>query len=219
MDRLSQSLMFASASQAADELQIGDPYEGGYFGGQINVSGTIYNLVVAPKSSGESSAVLKYKTTGTADSPSAIAQNVEYGKLATDQFNDAAHPIFQWAKGLTIAGHTDWYVPAKNELEILYRNLKPDATANYTFSGANANAVPSATSNYTASVPGQTTAALFQSGGAQAFAFSSYWTSTEYAPVPSVAWYQRFNNGNQSAESKNGTTIYYVRAIRRVAAP
>jgi hypothetical protein len=126
-------------------------------------------------------------------------------------FYDATNSV-----GIGIGGFNDWYIPAKNEMEILYRNLKPTATPNTTTSGANANAVPSATSNYTAGWPVRTTNTLFQSGGAQAFSAAGYWTATEYGPQPWFAMTQNFSDGNQVQVGKS--IGVYARAIRRVAA-
>jgi hypothetical protein len=194
---------------------IGTAYEGGYYAGQIQVSGIVYNLVVAPKSGGENTSV-QYKTSNTSDT-NPNSQNLEYGKLATDQFNDSAHPAFQWASGLTINGFSDWYIPAKNELEILYRNLKPTTTSNNTGSGANTNAYPSATPNYTSGSPAQTSVTAFQTGNSEAFASASYWSSSENSSNILRAWSQLFLDGSQSGGIAKDTSLF-ARAIRRVAA-
>jgi uncharacterized protein (TIGR02145 family) len=121
------------------------------------------------------------------------------------------------ALGTGIGGYNDWYIPAKNELEILYRNLKPTTNANNTSYGANANAVPSATGNYTAGSPAQTTVAIFQSGGSQAFSTASfYWSASEDSSNTSFAWRQNFDDGDQFNRPKS--YLYYARAVRRVAA-
>ena len=205
-------LIFASLPSQPPTL--GSVYQGGYFAGQIQASGIIYNLVVAPKSGGENSSVA-YKTTSSADT-NPPSQNQEYGKLATDAFNDASHPAFQWAKGLSIGGYTDWYIPAKNELEIIYRNLKPSTDSNDTGSGANANAVPTPTLNYTASDPAQTSVAIFQAGGSEAFSGSYYVSASEFSSNTGYAWRQSFITGWQNGSSK--TSANYARAIRRVPA-
>jgi hypothetical protein len=180
-------------------------------------------LIVAPVADGQypgggsggTPTGVSYRNPASADLPSATFQNEVYGFGATTAGNDAAHPMFQWAKALNIGGLTDWYIPAKNELEILYYNLKPNTTSNTTFSGINPNAVPARASNYTASVPAQTTSALF-AGGAQAFSASQYWSSTENSSGSSDAWSQYFSFGGQATSDK--ANAYYARAIRRVAA-
>ena len=160
--------------------------------------------------------IIQYKTTASADSPSATYQDEVYGKPATDLGGaDGAHPALEWASRLVLEGYDDWYIPAKNELEILYRNLKPTTASNSTSSGANANAVPSATSNYTSGSPAQTTAAIFQSGGSQAFSTGNYWSATEVSSFTQFASIQIFSNGDQNGVYKDDHNR--ARAIRRVA--
>ena len=163
---------------------------------------------------------LTYKTANTADSPTATFRDEVYGKPATDIGGaDGSHPAFTWATNLSLNGHDDWYVPAKNEMEIIYRNLKPTTGTNDTSYGANANAVPSATSNYTTSSPAQTSVSAFQSGGSDAFS-TWYWTSTENsANSGQGAWTKDFRDGREYGGQANGskTDPNYVRAIRRVA--
>jgi hypothetical protein len=208
---------------------IGSSYGGGYFGGQINDGGSIYDLIVAPRATGQypgggsggTPVTVQYKTSATADFPSATFQNEAYGKPANDAGNDSAHPAFQFARSLNIGGFTDWYVPAKNELDILYYNLKPDTSSNDTGSGINPNAVPPRTSNYPAGGPPvQTTAGDFQGGGPQAFSFGAndYWSSSEYSSNASNATRQYFLNGNQNFMFTPKTATSWVRAIRRVSA-
>jgi hypothetical protein len=127
------------------------------------------------------------------------------------------------ATGTGIGGFNDWYIPAKNELEILYYNLKPSTASNLTSAGVNPNAVPPQASPYTSTVPAQTTAngtgvtANFRTGGAEAFSTASgYRASTEPSTNTIGAWIDFFNNGDLSI-STNKTFFYYVRAIRRVA--
>jgi len=189
---------------------IGSALGGGFFAGQIDQSGTIYNLIIAPKSSGESSSKL-WKTTNTA---TAGTTSVIDGPTNSSNMNNVSHPAAQFCEGLTIGGFSDWYMPAKNELEVCYYNLKPTTTSNNTSSGTNTNAVPSRGSNYTAGTPARTSAAAFQSGGAEAFAAVYYWASTEASATN--AWLQSFGTGDQINVNKDGST--YVRAVRRVLA-
>jgi hypothetical protein len=217
--------------------RVGTPMAGGFFAGQIKVFAgedggglpavdTIYNLIVAPNGSGTIEA--QYQNSNNADFPAATFQNEVYGFGATTAGNDAAHPALQWAKSLSIGGFSDWYVPAQNEAEILYVNLKPDTNSSLTWIGRNPNSVPPRTTDYTATDPTITTAdgtggtANFQAGGAEAFGGvaaaypgSNYWTSTEwYIPYNSVN--QNFAQGNSSASTKSASLM--VRAIRRIAA-
>ena len=127
--------------------------------------------------------------------------------------NIASHPAAQFCEWITIGGFSDWYMPAKNELEVCYYNLKPTTTNNNTGSGTNTNAVPSRGSNYTSGTPAQTSATDFQTGNTEAFAASPYWSSTEADST--TAWQQSFSTGAQGANAKDVSN--YVRAVRRVA--
>jgi hypothetical protein len=195
---------------------IGAAYGGGFFAGQISTAGNgvaDYNLVVAPKSSGETSKEWKTSVTSTSgtssdiDGPGNTAAMIAAGA--------ASHPAADFCDGLTIGGFSDWYMPAKNELEVCYYNLKPSTDSNSTGTGINPNAVPARANNYTAGTPAQTSATDFQTGNAQAFiiATPSYWSSTESSA--SNAWRITFDNGQDGAVVK--VNSFNVRAIRRVA--
>jgi hypothetical protein len=192
---------------------IGSPFGGGFFAGQIDQSGTIYNLVVGPISTAQS--ILAWKNVGTAtpgadsdiNGPQNTADMVAHG-------NATVYPCAHFCNDLVIGGQTDWYMPAKNELEVCYFNLKPTTSLNNTGSGINPNAVPARASNYTTGNPAQTAATDFQSTGAEDFAIVGYWSSTEFGTTNSNA--QSFTNGAQNIYGK--VYPYRVRAVRRVLA-
>lgn len=191
---------------------IGAAFGGGFFAGQISTAGTgvaDYNLVIAPKSSGENSSK-QWKTSNTS---TAGTSSVIDGPTNSSNMNNASHPAAQFCEGLTIGTFSDWYMPAQNELEVCYFNLKPTTTTNNLSSGINANAVPARASTYTAGTPAQTAATDFQTGNTEAFAASGYWSSTEHSATD--AWAQSFNDGLQFNASKNNSP--YVRAVRRIA--
>jgi hypothetical protein len=194
---------------------IGAAYGGGFFAGQINVSGTKYNLVVAPKSTGDDpnrvwgpmGVITGY--TSDIDGPVNSAGESALG---------ASYQAARFCENLTIGGYTDWYLPSLNELEVLYYFLKPDTSANATSYGSNANAVspePIST-NYTVGSPAQTSAGIgFRTGETNAFSSGYYWTSTEYSN--NFARVQDFTNGTQASFGSKDTTYFNTRAIRRVA--
>jgi hypothetical protein len=145
--------------------------------------------------------------------------------------NSATYPAAQFCEGLSIGGFSDWYLPARDELELCYRNLKPTTDANNTSArplsgitypegndvsgdttGINRNSDPTGAA-YTSGNPAQTSVTAFQTGNTEAFASALYWSSSEYSST--VAWYQTFANGGQNSLAKNG--YGYVRAVRRVA--
>ena len=204
------ALSAASNSVTPFVLAIGDAYQGGFYAGQIGVSGTAtHNLVIGPVASAQNSSK-QWKTSNTTTAGTTSDIN---GPTNSTNMNNASHPAAQFCEGLTIGGFSDWYMPAKNELEVCYFNLKPTTTSNSTSSGINANAVPARASNYTTGTPAQTSATDFTSTGAEDFAPLNYWCSTEDSAT--TGKFQYFSNGDQNANSK--TDSYHVRAIRRVA--
>jgi len=194
-------------------VAIGDAYEGGFFAGQINDGGTTYNLVVAPKSSGENSSK-QWKTSNTTTSGTTSTTDGPSNTSAMISAGAAAHPAADFCNDLSIGGFTDWYMPAKDELEVLYYNLKPTTDSNDTGSGTNTNAVPPRNSNYTSGDPAQTSVTDFQTGNTEAFASEFYWQSTEFSSAN--AFIKTFTGGNQLNTIKDVSR--YVRAVRRVEA-
>lgn len=215
-----QMQAIAAGTWPSPPLVIGQAFGGGYFAGQISTAGNgvaDYNLVVGPVASAESSSKQwKNAQTATTGADSVINGPQNTADMVADG-NSTVYPAAHFCNDLVIGGFSDWYMPAQNELEVCYFNLKPSTATNNTNSGINANAVPARASNYTNSpkVPDQTTSADFQSTGAEDFSTSSpiYWSSTEYSATD--ARFQTFDNGVQSYGNKNYSLN--VRAIRRVA--
>jgi hypothetical protein len=197
---------------------IGSAYEGGFFAGQISTTEdgvATHNLVVGPLSTAQATGV-QWQTTLTTTEGTFSAID---GPANSAAMNTASHPAAQFCEGLTIGGFSDWYMPARNELEVCYFNLKPATTSNSTSAGTNPNAVPSRLSNYTSGTPAQTSAAAFQIGGSEAFTSApdrpagNYWTSTQISS--NAAWVLNFNNGAQY-NGYNKLNSFRVRAVRRV---
>jgi hypothetical protein len=199
-----------------------------------------YRVIVAPKSTGENAST-RYKNANTAAPTD--THTLSEGWRATESMRLAdtstVYPAAHWARNLSINGFSDWYIPARDELELCWRNLKPVTennvtstnrptgfTRNYTNLGSigtsgnqhgvNLNSFPQGAA-YTATVPAQTSATAFRSGGAEAFEFGSarYWSSTEYSNtsvwevyyLSSVAGYQDADNFK--------TNFHRYRAVRR----
>jgi hypothetical protein len=193
---------------------IGQPYGGGYYAGKINQGGVEYYLVVAPKNGGEVVS-RQWKTTASATSGTTSVIDGPSNTAAMVAAGIELHPAAQFCVNLTIGGYTDWYLPAQNELEVCYYFLKPTTTNNDTASGANPNAVAPEpiNTNYAIDNPQQTSSTIFQTGSLEAFASSSYWSSTQTAASSAVR--KSFTSGTQFTTT-NKTNSYYVRAIRRV---
>jgi hypothetical protein len=124
--------------------------------------------------------------------------------------------------GLSIGGYSDWYLPARLELEIAYYNLKPTTDNNTTNVGINAYSVPARAVNYTISDPARTSVALFQGSGGEDFfpgistviaANRFYWSSNETSATaaPSAA----MGNGGTVNTTKGSSGR--VRAFRKLA--
>jgi hypothetical protein len=133
--------------------------------------------------------------------------------------NNSSEPAAYFCRGRTIGGYTDWYLPAKNELEVLYYFLKPSTTSNDVSSGSNANAVSPepVSTTYTTVNPPRTSVAIFQSTGAQRMDSDDYWSSTQFGLTQGAyqQWNQLFLDGYQWRYPKDYEL--YVRAVRRVA--
>jgi len=205
------------------EPNIGDPYGGGFFAGYISTSAdgvATHRLIVSPMASGQTTAAWDdnaYGTTGVVSVIDGPQNTIDLMALDATHFLAA-----KFCSDLTIGAYSDWYLPAKNELETAYRNLKNVSEANYQpgTHGANANAVPPLepiSTAHTAANPAQTSVAAFRVGGTEAFADYFFWSSTEAAAT--TAWAQHFTSGYPGAQSPHAKTYAttYVRAFRRLA--
>jgi len=212
---------------------IGSAYEGGFYAGDISTTANgvaTHRLVVAPKSSGQfvgfwkTSRTLTTGTTSVIDGPANTAAMIAAGA--------AAHPCANFCNNLTVGSFTDWYMPAINELEISYFNLKPTTELNDTYtpssalrSQANTNAVPSRSSQYTSGNPAQTLSTAFQDGNTETYsgtapdaaAADRYWSSTQTttAKYAMQIFFFGFVPGRQTLQGDKQNN-YRVRAIRRV---
>lgn len=213
----------SAASEASNSVTpavpiptIGAAYEGGFFAGQISTAGNgvaDYNLVVGPVASAQAtSKQWKNANTDTTGTTSVIDGPQNTASMVADG-SSTVYPAGHFCNNLTIGGFSDWYMPARNELEVCYYNLKPTTQSNLTTGGANPNAVPARASNYTSGTPAQTSSADFKDTGTEDFGLVFYWSSTQQNATR--GYVHRFNNGYQTFTGKNNA--YNVRAVRRVA--
>ncbi len=191
---------------------LGTAMGGGYYAGRILIDGQAYALIVAPKAEGEREDVEWIDNVKSASD----AKSYYDGLANTSAMAVAGSQLAQWARDLRIAGADDWYLPSQDELEIIYRNLKPGTRQNYCYarSGINLSAV-TPTRPYTPEHPVQTCAEAFQLGAPEAFELGWYWTSTQHAADSDYAWAQRFDDGIQYGFSTNNQ--FRARAVRRLA--
>lgn len=165
---------------------IGEPFGGGFYAGDIESDGQWYKLIVADvvaditgsdsrwKTASSTTPNTGHLTDGLANTSAMIAAGIEL------------HPAASHCIDHRGGGNADWYMPAKDELNVIYQNL-----------GYNRPNCPPD----------------FQSGGPQAFSNAYYWASTQYSS--SYAWGQRFSDGLQNYTSKDRTTRR-VRPVRRL---
>ena len=197
---------------------IGQAFGGGFYAGDISTTANsvaTHYLVVGPLSTAQIQLAWKNANTATPGADSDIDGPQNTADMVADG-NSTVYPCAHFCNDAVIGGFSDWYMPAKNELEVCYFNLKPGTASNNTSSGINPNAVPARASDYTSGSPAQTSAAAFQTGNAEAFGEIYYWSSTEFSATQARG--QGFYNGNQY--SLNKTTFnssLRVRAVRRVA--
>lgn len=196
---------------AGGELKIGDYYQGGYFAGYISHTAdgiATHALIVAPAASGYTT--LQWKTTNTSSPDTSSDYD---GATNTASMADINHPAANFCANLSIGGYTDWYMPARDELEIAYYNLKPTSYLNSTNFGINNHAVPQRLSNYTSGNPAQTNLILFQEGNSEAFVASNNWSSNNSGTSAAIA--VNFIVGAKNAVNKD--VALYVRAFRKIA--
>jgi hypothetical protein len=212
---------------------IGEPFGGGFFAGYISHTADgnpTHALIVAPRETGATGSGYTLTTNPRwADETVAVpahstlidANNVFDGKVNTDlmisliadsTYSAGAFPAAQFCADLSIGGFTDWYLPARFELDIAYFNLKPGTGANNTSWGSNIYSVPKRDNNNTADYPQQTYVTAFNTS-AQAFVTGFHWSSTEN--VATNAWGLNLLTGTQNTNLKIGT--FRVRAFRKLA--
>ena len=239
---------------------LGFPVAGGYYAGLIDtIAGTIdsqddyqtglrYALIVSPKSleGGRGASPASGLPTGDLqwDSQDRTGQAGAFtrwdGLSATDVIIGKSDSSYQ-AHGfisdvraqypaVSTPGGSEWYLPAMDELELLYRNFKPnnadnrDDTRNRNFPGTQvvgtnpSSAIEGFQYENSPRIPDVTYLDLFKEGNAQSIDLDQYWSTTD-ADEGGRAWSRRVTfsglEGLQIASAKD-TDFLSVRPIRRV---
>ena len=239
---------------------LGAPVAGGFYAGLIDTltgniiaaddyqTGLRYALIVSDKSleggrgsspaSGLPTGDLEWDTTrGSGEAGCFTRWN---GLEATNVIinkNDSKYEVHNFIEAVrsqypavATPGGSEWYLPAMDELELLYRNFKPnnadnrDDTRNRVFpgtqvSGTNpSSAIEGFQYENSPRIPDVTFLDLFKEGNAQAVDQLRYWSTTD-ADEDGRAWDQVFTSsgfeGLQLTDPKDLTTRS-VRPVRRV---
>ena len=201
---------------------IGESFGGGYFAGYISHTADgnpTHALIVAPRATGATGSSytlttnLAWKTANTTTAGTTSAFDGAANTAAMVTAGIANHPAANFCVGLNIGGFSDWYLPARYELDIAYFNLKPSTAANNTSWGSNIYSVPQRDINNTTSYPAQTALTAFNTT-AEAFVAAVHWSSSESSAAN--GWDVDFISGNQNSTSGK-TNGRRVRAFRRIA--
>lgn len=218
---------------------IGDSFYGGYFAGVIDTTqgniitpdayqvGSRYALILSPKTL-QSVAGLQWRTSLSTILEAATRWDGLSAQRAT---KSGTFPAFNHCAGLSYPsdGASEWYLPALDEMELLYRHFKygtgnnnvntglsstfPDA-ANAWDNGENPSSDPPGAA-YTITDPAQTLLVDFQTGGTEVMSAAQWtatWRSSQYA------WMQSFSvGGYQAFDSQNASIV--VRPVRRIELP
>ncbi|EPY0340506.1 DUF1566 domain-containing protein [Pseudomonas aeruginosa] len=188
---------------------VGTPFEGGFYMGQYQIQGERFALIRAPKALGFH-APIHWGEYGLLIPD---ADSFVDGLANTKAMAEAGSKLAAWALGLSIGGHNDWYLGARDENEMIYRVCKPTTDENWCSfrDGDNPSSLPPGYP-YTAVAPGQSPIAIFQDGGEEALEACSYWTSTQNGP--GYAWFQTFGGGGQFSGVKGHARPAF--AVRRI---
>jgi len=246
----SQEVTFTTATEFfdySDPANIGTTLNGGFLVGVIDtVAGTInslddyqtgerYALIISPKSL--ESGTLQWDSLDRAGEPGSFTR--WDGLSSTENIlakNDTSYQAFEHIRSIRSSNPvpaddaSDWYLPAMDEMEIIYRNLKPVSGDNSTYtdtrafpgtysSGFNPSSDPTG-SPYTATgEPFQTGLTDFQDGGSEAVDLDTYWTSTD-ANEGDRAFIGYLGAtdlyGRQDADGKSRSGSHSVRPVRRL---
>ncbi|MCP1646959.1 DUF1566 domain-containing protein [Pseudomonas nitroreducens] len=189
---------------------IGTPFEGGFYVGQFQIGGERFALIRAPKALGFHDPIHWGKRGLLIPGATSFVD----GLANTRAMAEAGSELGAWALDLSIGGHNDWYLGARDENELVYRACKPTAQENWCSfrDGDNPSSLPPGYP-YTDQAPGQSPIAIFQEGGEEALEARSYWTSTQDGPIS--AWIQHFDDGLQGFGVKvNARPAFAVRRIK-----
>jgi hypothetical protein len=187
---------------AASELpkSIGEAFQGGFLGRRYKADGEEYAVIVSGKEG------RLRGTWGEFSQDVTGARSCIDGAANTEAMAEAGSAIAKEVRALRSGGFDDWHIPARDQLEMIYRDFKPTTDENYCTYRDGDNPT-TGEYPYTPDSPTQTTIAAFQEGGEHALEPGCYMSSTQYSP--GYAYVQYFVDGTTSNLYKG----YEVRAL------
>lgn len=119
--------------------------------------------------------------------------------------------VAQKVLALSIGGHADWGIPARDVQELQHRNFKPGTEENWQYgrSGDNPSSEPVG-KLYSETDPAQTVHEAFREGGPEAFQERAYWSSSQRSAY--YAFTLHFEDGTQYNYDKSNE--FRVRPVR-----
>lgn len=200
--------MCNAISEQSIPTVIGTPFEGGFFAGLYKQGDETRALIVAGKDGD-----IANSEWGEYGQDILGACSYTDGLVNTQAMAAAGSELAAQVLALKINGHADWGIPARDQLELIYRHFKPTAQVNScTFrDGDNPSSLP-AGYPYTEQSPVKTSVEGFREGEEHALLPVWYWASTQFSS--SSAWLQNFLDGDTYGLNKDDEAR--VRAVRSV---
>ena len=242
-------------------LPIGEPIAGGFFAGVIDTTrnniqpndvyqdGKRYMLIMSPGTH-ESSHSRAWDTVGGVTESGCLTR--WDGLSATNFIIAKSHSRYQAFNHLNnlrasnpapyYPNASDWYIPAMDEMELLYRYFKPHIYSNskrvvtrcnfpsdefdsHEESGRNISSLDATNNPYSEFIPDQTPLVNFHEKEDDSLKGVRYWTSTDADSDDSIGWTRAWTMGVRSSFSgrgrlnvtdKSSNTWSIIRPVRRI---
>lgn len=219
---------------ASKPLKVGDAWGGGVYAGILNdkPAAKKYYLVLSPRLQGEFTVAEPTLSSVTQSSTAKVYDGVLNTAALLKAKRAAANQVTRINSAVDVNGvaginyYTDWYIPAKAELEVMYRLLKPTETPNAVSGVTQYGETPALSTAYTATNPAQTTVSNYfvrktETDTSTTQALGTYeanrqvlGTSTWMAS--NTVSVQNMDTGLQEDRKVTTTTSMRYRVIRRV---
>lgn len=118
--------------------EIGEMFQGGQYIGNVVVGDDTYGIIAA-LSAGQAPSKLRWKTSNTATAGTGSLVDGWANTLAMITAGELAHPAARYCRNYAGGGFDDWYLPARNELNLMWTNrslLSLGMTSDYYWSSS-----------------------------------------------------------------------------------